>query len=89
VALESSHTLSSKQEETRKAVGDVLFSGCKWMKGLIPKTWTKLMSTSTTLIILHFLHSYCVSLLDDSKVIYLKQFNFFKIFYNMITIFFS
>jgi len=42
VALESSHTLSSKQEETRKAVGDVLFSGCKWMKGLIPKTWTKI-----------------------------------------------
>jgi hypothetical protein len=42
VALESSHTLSSKQEGTRKAVGDVLFSGCKWMKGLIPKTWTKI-----------------------------------------------
>jgi hypothetical protein len=42
VALESSHTLSSKQEETRKAVGDVLFSGCKWMKGLIPTIWTKI-----------------------------------------------
>jgi hypothetical protein len=41
VALEGSHTLSSKQEETRKALSDALFSGCKWMKRLIPKTWTK------------------------------------------------
>jgi len=63
VALESSHTLSSKQEETRKAVGDVLFFGCKWMKGLIPKIWTKIDVDPH-----HF---------DDSKVIYLKQFNFF------------
>jgi hypothetical protein len=42
VALEGSHTLSSKKEETRKALGDVLFSNCKWMKRLIPNTWTKI-----------------------------------------------
>jgi len=42
VALEGSHTLSSKKEEIRKAVDDVLFSNCKWMKRLIPKTWTKI-----------------------------------------------
>jgi len=48
VALESSFTLSSKQEETRKAVSDVLFSDHKWMKGLIPKYGQKLMSTRTT-----------------------------------------
>jgi len=29
VALKGSHALSSKQEETRKVVGDVLFSGRK------------------------------------------------------------
>jgi hypothetical protein len=39
VALENSQTLSSKQEEIRNAVGDVLFYGCKWLKRLIlPKT---------------------------------------------------
>jgi hypothetical protein len=38
------------------------------------------MWTRTTLIILQFLHFSYVSLLDDSKVIYLKQFNVFKIF---------
>jgi hypothetical protein len=42
VALEGSHTLSSKQEETRKAVGDVLFFNYKMTKRLIPKTWTKI-----------------------------------------------
>jgi hypothetical protein len=38
------------------------------------------MWTHTTLIILHFLRFSCISLLDDSKVIYLKKFNFLKIF---------
>ena len=32
------------------------------------------------MIILHFIHSSWISLLDDSKVIYLKQFNVLKIF---------
>jgi len=38
VAIKGSHTLSSKQEDTRKVVGGVLFSH----KRLIPKTWTKI-----------------------------------------------
>ena len=39
-SFECSHALSSRQEKIIKS-GDVLFSGCKWMKTSIPKTWTK------------------------------------------------
>jgi hypothetical protein len=68
VALEGSHTLYSKQEETRKV--DVLFFGYKWMKKLIQKTWTKI-----DVELHHFDYSSfsCVSLLDFSKVIHLKN----------------
>jgi len=72
VALESSQTLSSRQEETRNTVGDVLFYGYKWIKRLIlPKTWTKIDVDPH-----HFDYSslsslFLCSLIDDSKVIYL------------------
>jgi len=71
VTLEDSHTLYSKQEETRKV--DVLFFGYKWMKKLIRKTWIKI-----DVELHHFDYSslFCVSLLDFSKVIHLKKYYF-------------